>query len=49
VDMRTTRQGQLKLKFVPVDGSFGWSHIVHNFDSDGGVFMSLYNTDTSIK
>lgn len=37
------------MTFTPADGSMGWSHKLHEFEEDGGVFLGMYNTNSSIQ
>ncbi|UXI18237.1 hypothetical protein NH340_JMT04180 [Sarcoptes scabiei] len=41
--------GQLKIEFIPADGSAPITHEVFDFKDGGGVSLSMYNTDKSIK
>ncbi|KAH9421006.1 isocitrate dehydrogenase (NAD(+)) idh1, partial [Dermatophagoides pteronyssinus] len=41
--------GKLEIKFVPADGSAPISHEVFEFKDGGGVSLSMYNTDKSIR
>lgn len=41
--------GKLEIKFVPADGSAAITHEVYEFKEGGGVSLSMYNTDKSIK
>lgn len=41
--------GKLEIRFVPADGSPMISHEVFEFKQGGGVSLSMYNTDQSIK
>jgi len=41
-------KGKLTMSFIPEDGSDTTEWEVFNFDGDGGVAMSMYNTDESI-
>ena len=47
-DMVVDRPGTLTMKFVPADGSEPIEHTVFDFPG-GGVAMSMYNLDESIK
>lgn len=47
-DMVVDRPGTLTMKFVPADGSDPIEHTVFDFPG-GGVAMSMYNLDESIK
>lgn len=41
-------KGKLTMSFIPEDGSEATEWEVFNFEGDGGVAMSMYNTDESI-
>jgi isocitrate dehydrogenase len=41
-------KGTLTMTFVPEDGGEKQEWIVYNFEGEGGVAMSMYNTDESI-
>jgi len=41
-------KGKLTMSFIPEDGSKATEWEVFNFEGDGGVAMSMYNTDESI-
>ncbi|PCJ80196.1 MAG: isocitrate dehydrogenase (NADP(+)) [Bacteroidetes bacterium] len=41
-------KGTLKMSFIPEDGSETKEWTVYNFEGEGGVAMSMYNTDESI-
>lgn len=41
--------GKLEIKFVPADGSEPITHEVYEFKEGGGVSLSMYNTDKSIR
>ena len=41
-------KGKLTMSFLPEDGSEATEWEVFNFEGDGGVAMSMYNTDESI-
>lgn len=41
-------KGKLTMTFTPEDGSEATTFDVYNFEGDGGVAMSMYNTDESI-
>lgn len=41
--------GKLEIKFVPADGSAPITHQVYEFKEGGGVSLSMYNTDKSIR
>ncbi|OTF69095.1 isocitrate dehydrogenase[NADP] cytoplasmic-like protein [Euroglyphus maynei] len=41
--------GKLEIKFVPADGSTPITHQVFEYKDGGGVSLSMYNTDKSIR
>jgi len=47
-DFKIDRAGKLEIKFTPVDGSVAINREVYNFDSQGGVSLTMYNTLKSI-
>lgn len=47
-DMVVKGKGKFTMTFTPEDGSEPITHEVYNFEGDGGVAMSMYNTDESI-
>ncbi len=42
-------RGKLELSFTPEDGSEPTTWEVYNFEGEGGVALSMYNTDESIR
>jgi len=47
-DFKVDRAGKLEIKFTPTDGTAPINREVYNFESLGGVALSMYNTNKSI-
>jgi len=47
-DFKVDRAGKLTIKFTPSDGSAPIDREVYTFGNDGGVALSMYNTNKSI-